>query len=176
MAETTDNEAGYRLVKGLRVVRAYRPEPIDESHRLAILEAGRWTGSSKNRQGWRLVELTGTDARARLADCGYYTQPVRDAPWVVVLVKTGDGNDFDIGRLAQNLMLAAAAVGVGSCPVTLHKDGCAERELKLPDDHEVRWAICFGYPDMDGERHQRSRRKYGGRIPLSELVLDRENT
>ena len=40
------------VITGLRVVRNYRAEPVSSEDTAAILEAGRWTGSAKNRQDW----------------------------------------------------------------------------------------------------------------------------
>ena len=122
-------DPAYSLIKGLRVTRSFRPRALDRSDLDAILEAGRWTGSSKNRPGWVLVVIEEAPARERLATAGDYTDPVRQAAAAVALVKTEDGNDFDIGRLGQNLMLAAATRGVGSCPVTLHHTEIAHRVL-----------------------------------------------
>lgn len=160
----------YDAVVGLRVVRNYRAEPIAADDLAAILEAGRWTGSSKNRQKWLFIVLDDAEARDRLAGCGSFSQPLRNAALAIVPVRTPDGNDFDIGRLAQNIMLAAAARGVGSCPITLHDEECAAAVLELPSDHQARYAICLGYPDEDAERSHRAGRAMGGRKPLDELV------
>ncbi|NIQ54636.1 MAG: nitroreductase, partial [Gemmatimonadetes bacterium] len=44
------DEDVYRAVRTLRVVRRFRPDPLSDEHLEAILQAARWTGSSKNRQ------------------------------------------------------------------------------------------------------------------------------
>ena len=49
----------YDLIVKLRAVREFRPEPISNDNLGAILEAARWTGSSKNRQDWSFVVVTG---------------------------------------------------------------------------------------------------------------------
>ncbi|MDH3471997.1 MAG: nitroreductase family protein, partial [Acidimicrobiia bacterium] len=66
----------YRSVLGLRTVRRFRPEPVTAEHLEKILEAGRWTGSSKNRQSWTFVVITDRDQLDRLAECGDFTTPV----------------------------------------------------------------------------------------------------
>ena len=45
----------YDAIKGLRVVRNYVDRQIADDDLEAILEAGRWTGSSKNRQSWSII-------------------------------------------------------------------------------------------------------------------------
>jgi nitroreductase len=160
----------YEAVLGLRVVRQYSPESVSADHAAAILEAGRWTGSAKNRQDWVFVVVDDPKQQARLADCGRFSQPLRDARFLVVPVRLPDGYEFDIGRVSQNMMLAAAARGVGSCPVTLHDEACAAEVLRLPTGHQARYALCFGYPDMEAEGASRAAGSMGGRKPLDELV------
>ena len=115
----------------------------------AILEAGRWTGSSKNRQSWTFIAVTDKDRLQALAEHGDFTQPVRDSVATIVLVQEPDGNMFDIGRAAQNMMLAAKAIGVASCPITLHRDDDAAEFLGAPEGAVVRYAIALGYPGKD---------------------------
>jgi nitroreductase len=160
----------YEAVLGLRVVRKYRPEPISARDSAAILEAGRWTGSAKNRQDWAFIVVDDPGRRARLAGCGDFSQPLREAQLVVVPVRLPGGYEFDIGRVAQNMMLAASTRGVGSCPVTLHDEACAAAVLEVPDDHQVRYALCFGYPDVKAEAQLRGSRSAVGRKPLEELI------
>lgn len=160
----------YRSVVRLRTVRSFRPDPVSEEHLAAILEAGRWTGSSKNRQAWAMVVIRDRAQIDRLAGCGQFTRPIRNAPLVVVPVRLANGNDWDMGRLSQNLMLAAAALGVGSCPVTFHREDCARQVLGVPDDHGCRFGIALGYPDEEAEATARAGSPLGGRKPLDRLV------
>ncbi|MDH3259602.1 MAG: nitroreductase family protein [Acidimicrobiia bacterium] len=163
----------YEHIIGLRVVRTYRQEPIDAAQIERILEAGRWTGSSKNIQPWAFIVLTDPGERQRLAECGSFTGPLIGAPLVVAIVRLPEGGDFDIGRAAQNMMEAAAALGIGSCPVTLHREPCAKERLNVPDDHGCRFAVAFGYPDLEGEGELRKGIRSTlpqGRKPLTDLV------
>ncbi len=161
----------YHAVLNLRVVRRYLAEPVSAEDVEAILEAGRWTGSAKNRQDWAFLVVDDPGQQARLADCGQFSQPLRDARLVVVPVRLPDGYEFDIGRVSQNMMLAGATRGVGSCPVTLHDEVCAAEVLGLPPSHQARYALCFGYPDTEAEAAGRASRSMGGRKPLEELIV-----
>jgi len=167
------DSSAYDTIKGLRVTRSYLARTLDPEDLKAILEAGRWTGSSKNRQGWVLVVIEDQAARDRLATAGDFTDPIRNAAAAVALVRTADGNDFDIGRLAQNLMLAAATRGVGSCPVTLHHTDIARQVLGLADDRSCRFAVALGYPDPVAEEAGRALRRAAGmwgRKPPDEVI------
>jgi nitroreductase len=163
----------YTRIVGLRVVRSYRQEPIEAEQVDKILEAGRWTGSSKNTQPWGFVVVTDPGDRQRLAECGSFTAPLMGAPLVVALVRLPGGGDFDIGRVAQNMMEAAGALGIGSCPVTLHRETCARELLEVPNDHGCRFALAFGYPDHEAEQQVRTAIRTAiprGRKPLTDLV------
>lgn len=154
----------YDFVVGLRAIRDYRDDDLSTEDLTAILEAGRWTGSSKNRQNWSFVVITG-DRLGGLAECGSFTQPVRDSAATIVLVQEPGGNMFDIGRAAQNIMLAAKARGVASCPITLHRDDKAREFIEAPADRLVRYAVALGYPTDSAKP-----RKSGGRKDASDII------
>ncbi len=155
----------YHFILGLRAIRDFKPDPLAEEDLAAILEAGRWTGSSKNRQDWSFVVITDRERLQELAEHGDFTQPVRDSAATIVLVQEAGGNMFDIGRAAQNIMLAAKAKGVASCPITLHRDAQARRFLGAPEDRVTRYAVALGYPAEGAEPRQ-----YGGRKPADAVV------
>lgn len=155
----------YDHITGLRALRSYRSEPLAATDIELILEAARWTGSSKNSQNWSFVLVTDEEQRNLLARCGDFTDPVRNAPAVLALVQEPDGYEFDTGRLAQNIMLAAASIGVASCPITLHRDDEVGPVLGLPDDRRCRYAVALGYPTEGA-----SPARFGGRKPQSEVV------
>jgi len=160
----------YQLVTNLRVVRNFLPDPVPAALIDQILEAGRWTGSSKNRQLWSVVVLSTQDGRHQLAEAGRYSDPVRNAPLALALVSLPDGHDFDIGRLAQNLMLSADALGISSCPITLHMEHRAAQVLGIPPDHRCRYVIAMGYADEAAEAAARAASPLSGRKPMSEFV------
>jgi len=154
-------------VKALRAVRSFREDPLSDADLTAVLEAGRWTGSAKNLQDWAFIVITSPDQKDRLAACGSFMDPVRNAPAAIAIVEEPGGYEFDSGRVAQNMMLAAAAIGVATCPVTVHDDAAARPVLGLSDDQRCRYAIAIGYP---AEGLRPPSRKGGGRKPLDELV------
>ncbi len=155
----------YDFLLSLRAIRDYEKRPIAPDDLEAILEVARWTGSSKNRQDWSFVVVTDGDRLQGLADCGDFTQPVRDSAATIVLVREPGGNDFDIGRAAQNIMLSARAMGVASCPITLHWSGQAGGFLDLNDGQEAKYAVALGYPTPEA-----APRRFGGRKTAADVV------
>jgi nitroreductase len=149
----------YELILRLRAIRDYNPQPLEEGDLAAILEAGRWTGTSKNRQDWSVVVVRDPGQRDLLVACGDFTEPIRRAPVTLVLVQEGQQYEFDIGRVAQNIMLAAAALGIASCPVTLHRSVQAAQVLGIPEGKRTRYAIALGYPGDNAGPAKRGGRK-----------------
>ncbi|HSJ33735.1 MAG TPA: nitroreductase family protein [Acidimicrobiia bacterium] len=159
------NRDAYDLILGLRAIRSYRDEPLSDTDLDAILEAARWTGSSKNRQNWSFVVVSNRDRLQELAGCGDFTDPVRASATTIVIVQEPEGYEFDSGRAAQNLMLAAKAIGVASCPITFHRDEDARRLLGVPEDRRTRYAVALGYPSEEA-----APARWGGRKPAENLV------
>jgi nitroreductase len=155
----------YQDILSLRAIRTFDDRALESADLDAVLEAARWTGSSKNRQNWSFIVVTDAEQKERLSEAGDFMTPVRNAPAVICLVQELEGYEFDTGRLAQNIMLAADTIGLATCPVTLHRDGVAADVLELPDGVRCRYAIAIGYRAWDS-----GATKMGGRKPISDLV------
>ncbi|MCB2223236.1 MAG: nitroreductase family protein [Actinobacteria bacterium] len=163
----------YDHVIDLRATRNFLPDAVTPEHLAAILEAARWTGSSKNTQQWEFIVVDTPEGLEALASAGTFTRPVLNSALTVALVWPPDGYEFDIGRAAQNLMLAADALGVASCPITLHDEDRAREVLGVPAGHRCRYAVALGYPDPEAEAAERRERRAAGktgRKPLDEVV------
>jgi nitroreductase len=162
----------YLAIASKREVRAYadRPLPDDVVHR--ILEAGRVSGSSKNKQPWRFVLVEST--RDAVADAVYETDNIRGAALVVGIVVSGRGPlSFDAGRTAQNMMLAAWNEGVGSCPNGVADAAGMAGALGISDEEKVAIVLSFGYPARPVDPERRSAAEWierAKRRPLDEIV------
>ena len=154
----------YTCIISKRDTRAYDDKPIPPKALRRILQAGRMAGSAKNSQAWRFVLLEERKRKEELAACGQFAAHIPSAAAVVAVVMPKEGRDFDAGRAAQNMMLAAHADGIATCPVSMHDQDCARRVLGLPEGHRVPIVIAFGYPPAT------PRAPGVPRVPLDELV------
>jgi nitroreductase len=137
------------LLRSLRAVRRYAERPLPDDVLDSILEAARWTGSAKNTQPWELIVVQARATLAELATCGPYASHLAGAAAAIVLIMQDASQRFDEGRLAQTLMLAAWAHGVGSCIGSLYPEENTRRAralLGVPDDRWLRTSIALGYP------------------------------
>src|SRR5688500_5007621 len=101
------NLDAYEAIIKKRDRREYdgRPIPEDVLHR--ILQAGRMAGSSSNTQPIRLIVMRDQAAKDKLAPAGPGTAPLVNAPLGIVVCLKRGSRDFDVGRVAQNMMVAA---------------------------------------------------------------------
>ena len=156
----------YKAIVTKRDTSSYLAEPVDETQLTRVLQAARMAGSAKNAQLTRIVVVTDQDTRNRLTSCGDFTQWIGSAPVVLVLaMPTEMGRLFDLGRMAQNLMLAAHNEGLATCPVTFQHQDRIREAIGLPADHDGPMGITLGKPGPSGPNPMRA-----PRLPLEELV------
>lgn len=157
-----------------RDVRSYAPTPLGDGAELRILDAGRLAGTASNRQPCRFIIVEGP-ARVDVARAVYVAAHIITAALVVAVSVTPGGGlvDFDAGRVAQNMMLAAWADGVGSCPNGVADHEALARTLELTREERVPIVISFGVPQPWRDPARRSPERWSEtarRLPLSQLV------
>lgn len=109
-------------IKSRRSVRRFKPDMLPRETIDAIIEAGLYAPSGMNTQNTVIVAITDREVRDRLsranaAVMGAERDPFYGAPVVlVVLAERSRRTHVHDGSLVMgNLMLAAHALGVGSC-------------------------------------------------------------
>ena len=166
----------YLALASLRATRRYDQAPIPGEVVGRILEAGRVSGSSRNRQPWRFVVLT-RDTVERLAPSVWEPANLLGSALAVAVVVTGKGPvAFDAGRAAQSMMLAAWDQGVGSCPNGIREADLAGATMGLGDDEGIATVVSFGYPAQGVDPAQRSPEEWidrADRRPREEVITQR---
>jgi nitroreductase len=156
----------YLAIASKRDERAYADTPIPDDVVTRILDCGRLSGSSQNRQKWEFVVVSGA-AQQSLSELVYAPENVRTAALVVAIV--GEAFPFDAGRCAQQMMLGAWNEGVVSCP-----NGTRDREAAAALlGGEVKMILSFGYPARPHDAGKRSAEEWSAkanRKSLDELV------
>jgi nitroreductase len=156
----------YRAVVDKRDQRVFLPTPIPEESLRRILQAARMTGSSKNSEPNRLVVIRERDRLQALAALNPFAKFLAHAAAVIVIAQT-ERHEFDAGRCAQNMMVAAWNDGIGSCPAHLGEAEVAKL-LAIPADLHVNRVVAFGY--VDPARTTAPKSVARKRTPLEELV------
>ena len=167
MAEILTSNQLTDFLRSLRAVREFASRSIPDEVVQDILEVARWSGSAGNQQSSEIVVIRKQETLARLAKVGGYVQYLGRAAMAMVLVMPGkwaEGEAFDEGRLAERILLAAHAHGVGGSIGWFRDAGRdqAKRILQVPAERMVRTVISMGYSPGESRR--------GSRKPISELV------
>ncbi|MFP4346376.1 MAG: nitroreductase family protein [Anaerolineales bacterium] len=149
------------LLKERRSIRRYRPDPVPEALLEQVLEAGRWAPSASNRQPWHFVVVRDEAVRKAVAEHAAYFfvkwAHVEEAPVLIILCGNAGNRVYrqflheDVGLAGGQMMLQAAALGLGTCWLGgLDREAIGE-VIKAPDDVEVIGLLTLGYPDEDPE-------------------------
>ena len=165
----------WTAIRTKRMVRRFRDAPLSAEHLERIVDAGRHAGSSKNQQAWDFVVVEERETLRRLSEVGPYAGHVAGAAAGVALI-TRDPRAagaslslvWDLGLAAENMLLAAWELGVGSCPATVYDQSIARAVLGHPEDHWCGYILSFGYPADESDLTRPP--KAGGRRSLDEIT------
>jgi nitroreductase len=180
---TSDEDPVWHAIATKRAVRRFADRPIEPAHLDRILRAGRHSGSSKNMQRWTFIVCRDRAHLRELAEVGPWAGHLAGAAAGIALVTpdprgaldpNGDGAPlsimFDLGQAAQNMMLAAWELGIGSVPATVYQHDLARRLLGYPDDQHCEYLLSFGYPADASDLTRPA--KTGGRRELGQMVRE----
>jgi nitroreductase len=124
-----------------RSIRKYQPRPISDEDLRAILEAGRQAPSGGNSQPWHFVIVRGEDQKRRLAEaCSGQVWMANAGAIIVGLGKPSEneeGYSVDVAIAMENMIIAATALGYGTCWIGDFSEAQIEEVLGVPDDLPV---------------------------------------
>ena len=159
-----------------RSIRAYTDKSIPTPVLNNILEAGRQAPSAGNGQPWHFIAVTDEEIKQKLS-WGRVNWFIKDAPLTIVgcaTTDTGNWSIMDTTIALQNMVIAAWAMGVGSCWLGAFKEGDVKQLLNIPDDWKVVALVTFGYP-AEGENRfpanfQDMRERLTAKKPIEKIV------
>lgn len=151
------------LMKTRRSIRKFKPDMIPDAVIDQIISAGTYAANGMGRQSAIIVAVTNKELRDRLSvmnqEIGGWKpgfDPFYGAPVVlIVLADRGWENHVYDGSLVMgNLMLAAHALGIGSCWIHRAKEEFESAEgkailesLGIEGEYEGIGHCVLGYPD-----------------------------
>ena len=166
-----------------RSVRKYLDKPVEHEKLEVIVRAGINAPSGMNRQPWiiRVVEdqqliadvneVFKKENPDQVARDPNFKNMFRNAPNLICVCTPDDGRgELDAGLLGENMMLAAQAMGLGTCclggPVrflnTNEKCKFFLERLDIPEGYKLNYILAIGYPDEqpDAKPRDASKVKY----------------
>ena len=149
-----------QVIRERRSCKSYKPDMIPEEVIQTIAEAGTWAPSGMGRQSAIIVAITNKELRDRLSRMnaqimGADMDPFYGAPVVLVVLadKKVPTHVYDGALVMENLLLAAADLGIGSCWIHRAKEEFESAEgkeilkaLGIEGDYEGIGHCILGYP------------------------------
>lgn len=184
----------FEVVYNRRAVRAYKPDPVSKEDIIKILDAANYAPSGQNLQQWEFIVVSGEKKKKMGESYGVIGQAY-SASWedeasrtafveyartyggapviIVVLAETSDVPNvykmhLESGSAAmENLVLAARALGLGTCWMTgpMQDEATLRKLLDIPENKMIVAVTPLGYPvafpeappRMDAELHHKVR-------------------
>jgi nitroreductase len=138
----------------VRQVRSFTDDPIDSAAVDAILDAARWSGSSRNSQPWRFIDIRDRETLQRMADAGLpQTRALGSAAAAVAIAMEQEqgaavSHAYDEGRAAERMLVAASLLELGAGIAWFRSDArpLVGELLGLPEGRFVRTVVAIGHP------------------------------
>lgn len=161
-----------------RSVRAYTDQPVDRTTVEALMKAATHAPSSMNEQPWAFIVIQDSKRLASWSErikayvlkrlkqdspLAHYREMISNPDYhvfhragtlIIICARAGAHNGKeDCSLAAQNLMLAAYAMGLGSCPIGFARpwlnQARIKRSLSMPDAYAPVFPVVVGYPNGD---------------------------
>ena len=188
----------FETIMHRRSIRRFEPKQIEEAALRQILQAGLYAPSAGGRQGVifavcqdravneRLGKIKRANSNFRMSTATSFvsheqpsivddvklTNAFYDAPTVITMFapKNFLFSAEDCAAAAENMMLAADALGIGSCYIgqgwTAFADPYGQeilRQWNIPTDHYAVMQLLLGYA-KEGDKHPTAKPRKEGRI------------
>lgn len=143
-------------IRNRRSIRSYQNREVSVEKLTQVLEAGRWAPSAHNSQSRRFIVVRDEATRKHLARIATYGSFLAEAPIAIAVVIDPSASNHpaeDGASATQNMLLAAHALGLGSCWIGSYGSGYEERAkrvLGIPDDKRLLSLISLGYAAESG--------------------------
>lgn len=151
------------IIKTRRSCRHYKAEQITDEELSAVLEAGTYAPTGHGKQDPVIVAVQNDAIKVRLeklnaAIMGVDSNPYYDAPtYLLVFASKDNANAFQDGScVLENMMLAAHAIGLGTCWINreyqmfqTEEGQLIMKELGLDKNLIGIGALSLGYPSRE---------------------------
>ena len=128
--------------------RSFKPDPVSREQLETLVDAGRHAPTARNEQPWHFVVVADAATRKRLAELTGQTFLAEAPACIAVLCKDGKYFLEDGCVAAQNVLIAATALGLQSCWVAGDKKPYAPAVSTLlfaPEGHRLVTLLAIGH-------------------------------
>lgn len=170
LAELTPMDL-FETIRKRRSIRKFKPEALPADHLKKILDAGRLAPSGGNRQPWYFIIVREYETKKNLSIVANDQRFIADADTVIVAIgdpitsarklpyklsSTRIAFKQDPMIAVEHMVLAATALGYGTCWIGAFNENQVKKILKIPENLAVIALLPIGVAD---EAPQASPRK-----------------
>ena len=135
-------------IRTRRSIRSFKDKEISEKDAAKILEAARLAPSAGNKQPWIFIYVKDPQVLRMVKNCspGFYA----DATAAIIIgvdKKDEQRGTLDACFAAENILLAAHALGIGSCPIVSFNSDAVRKIVNAPESWQPILVISLGHPD-----------------------------
>lgn len=149
----------FEAIKGRRSIRTFTSEEASEEEVERLIDAARMAPSAGNIQSWEFVIVRDAEIKRRLSVAALDQRFIEEAPVVIVVCanETRSGWSYgsrgvtlyclqDTAAAIQNILLAAYALGLGTCWVGAFHEEEVRRLLNTPRGLRPVAIVPVGHP------------------------------
>ena len=151
------------LIRKRRTIRRFTDEAVSEEQIDTLLEMAMCAPNRLNQQPWHFVVIRDKELQKQIAET-YQVRPYVEQASVVIAVGANPAESptwmMDISAAAENLLLAATAMGLGGAwfgaPDTalwLETEALLREALGIPSHVRIPTMLAIGYPAEERAPH-----------------------
>jgi len=157
------------LIKNRRAVRAYTNKPLKEKEVEIILQAGQNAPSPLNSQPWHFTMIRNKKTLKILADKSHHASFLSQAQLLIIVtvdtdveidkwLKQHNQHLYSGAAAMQNMWLAAVALDIGCCWVTLD-EAFTKEQIAIPKKQNIIGGLALGHHKEPLKAHTEEDRK-----------------
>ncbi len=155
-------------IKKRQSIRKYLTKSVDNKLIEKVINAGRLAATARNVQPWKFVIVTNREKLDKLVEINDYADFLKEAPVCILVFCKADAKYYleDGCAATQNILIAATALGLGTCWIAGDKKPYIDKIAALvnaPENYTLVSSIALGYPI---ENHPSQPAK----LPLNEIL------
>jgi len=160
----------FEAIKRRRSIRAYTQKEVPEEDVTRLIDAAGWAPSAGNIQPWEFIIIRNAETKRGLAAAALDQTFIEGAPVVIVVCADERRSAWGYGRrgttlyclqdtaaATQNMLLAACALGLGTCWIGAFYEEEVRRILRIPAGVRPVAIIAVGHPaEKPGARSRKA--------------------
>jgi nitroreductase len=147
----------FETVKKRCSIRAYSNRPIESEKISKIIDSARLAPTARGEEPWEFVIISKRQVLQDIASIAANAKFIKDAAVGIAVICKDTKYYLEDGSAAtENMLLAATALGIGSCWIAGDKKDYAQKVLSflsVPSGYRLVSIVVLGYPKVPTDPH-----------------------